>query len=70
VRWHARTYGLITANPFGEKVFPDPQPGLGGHKILKGDELPLRYKAIFHRGDHEEADVAGEYETFANGQNQ
>lgn len=64
-RWHVRTYGLITAAPFGEQPFPDPQPGLGGYTIPAGDELTLRYKVIFHRGDQEQANIAAEYEAFA-----
>jgi hypothetical protein len=64
-RWHARTYGLITAAPFGEQPFPNPRQGLGGYTIPAGGELKLRYKAIFHRGALDEATAAEEYEAFA-----
>jgi len=66
-RWHARTYGLLAANPFGDSEFPkDPTaPKQAAVSIPKGQELALRYRVLLHRGDPEAADVAGAYSKFA-----
>jgi hypothetical protein len=65
-RWHARTYGLLAANPFGDAEFgPDSsQPKQGAVTIPKGDELVLRYRVLLHAGDPQEADVAAAYQKF------
>ena len=66
-RWHARTYGLVAANPFGEGEFSrdDSQPKQGAVTLREGDELVLRYRLFLHKGDPKEADVAGAYQKFA-----
>lgn len=65
-RWHARTYGLLAANPFGEGEFPKDasQPKQGPKKLAKGETLPLRYRVLFHSGDPKEAGVQKAYEKF------
>ena len=62
--WHARTYGLLTANPFGWAAFqPD---GPRGDLTLPADgRLTFRYRLYFHAGDAEQADVAGRYVDYA-----
>jgi hypothetical protein len=66
-RWHARSYGLLAANPFGDAEFgPDPsQPEQGAVTIPKGDELVLRYRVLLHKGGPQEADISGAYRAFA-----
>jgi Methane oxygenase PmoA len=66
-RWHARTYGLLAANPFGDSEFPkDPTaPQQAAVTIAKGQELALRYRVLLHRGDPEAAGVAAAYKQFA-----
>jgi len=66
-RWHARTYGLLAANPFGERVFPkdDSQPRQGATTITKGDTLSLRYRVLLHRGDPVEGRIGEAYERFS-----
>lgn len=66
-RWHARTYGLLAANPFGEKEFPKDANGLkqGEVTLAPDEELTLRYRVLLHRGDPDEADVAAAYKAFA-----
>ncbi|MEQ8835216.1 MAG: PmoA family protein, partial [Lacipirellulaceae bacterium] len=49
-RWHARNYGLITANPFGKKDFPSGEHKQGPHTIKRGESLELRYKVWLHEG--------------------
>jgi len=65
-RWHARTYGLLAANPFGEGEFPkdDSQPKQGAKTLAKGEKLPLRYRVLFHSGDAKEAGVQKAYDKF------
>jgi len=48
--WHARTYGLVAANPFGVHHFEQRQSGAGDYVIKHGDELALRYRAVIHSG--------------------
>ena len=64
--WHARYYGLVAANPFGIHDFEGKPEGAGDMRIPSGDNVTFRYHFLFHRGDVNEADVAGEYEMFAN----
>jgi hypothetical protein len=65
-RWHARTYGLLAANPFGEGEFPkdDSQPKQGAKSLAKGEKLPLHYRVLLHSGDPQEAHVQKAYEKF------
>jgi hypothetical protein len=72
-RWHARDYGLLSANPFGEREFlaearrlrgPD-EPEQGQRAIAPGTSLTLRYRVLLHRGDAEAAGVAEAFREFA-----
>jgi hypothetical protein len=64
--WHARHYGLFTANPFGQGNFEsETEKGAGDHTIPNGESLTFRYRTIFHEGNAEEAGVAASYEKFA-----
>ncbi len=63
--WHARAYGLITANPFGAHDFLGAEKGTGEYVIPDGGELTLRYRFVFHRGDVDDADVAGLFKEYA-----
>jgi hypothetical protein len=66
-RWHARTYGLLAANPFGDAEFPPDSsaPKQTALNIAKGDEMVLRYRVLLHRGDPATAGVADAYKAFA-----
>ncbi|MFM9079106.1 MAG: DUF6807 family protein, partial [Opitutaceae bacterium] len=65
--WHARDYGLLSANPFGRHDFEKlkDKPKAGDHVIPAGGELLLRYRLIFHRGDEKAARIAEEFKAFA-----
>ncbi len=63
--WHARYYGLIAANPFGVHDFENKPEGTGDMKIESGDSVTFRYRFLFHRGDVKQANIAGEYGSFA-----
>lgn len=67
-RWHARTYGLLAANPFGEKEFPpDGQHAMQGAVCVKrGQSITLRYRVLLHAGTTVEAKVADAYLSYAN----
>ncbi len=65
-RWHARTYGLLAANPFGEKHFPKVAGyQQGAYTIRKGESLQLRYRVVLHSGDETEGEVPQRYREFA-----
>jgi hypothetical protein len=65
--WHARDYGLLSANPFGRHDFEKlkDQPHAGDLVIPAGGELRLRYRLIFHRGDEKAAQIAEAFQAFA-----
>jgi len=62
--WHARTYGLLTANPFGMK-------SVAGEKeeapvvLKKGESFTMRHRVIFHRGDEKQAKIAEAWKAYA-----
>jgi len=60
--WHARDYGLVAANPFGQHDFERGTPaGTGDYTLPAGQTLSLRYRFVFFAGTAEEADIAGKY---------
>ena len=64
--WHARHYGLFTANPFGQGNFEKDAPeNAGDHVIKNGETLVFRYRTIFHEGNTEEAGIAKAWEEFS-----
>ena len=62
--WHARTYGLFTANPFGLKTVAKEDED-GTVTLKKGETLTLRHRVIFHAGDEKEAGIAEAFEAYA-----
>lgn len=67
VYWHARGYGLLSANMFGARAFdPEQDPLLNGSWTMEpGDRLTLRYRVVVHPGDYRTANIAGLYEKYA-----
>ncbi len=63
-RWHVRTYGLFTANPFGSKSM-DKSAEDGTVTLKKGETLTLRYRVILHEGDEKSANIAQAFEAYA-----
>ena len=61
--WHARDYGLISANPFA----PEKIKGDGGRTIAKkGESLGFRYQIIFHAFDnHMDANIEERFAQYA-----
>ncbi|MEZ6073281.1 MAG: DUF6807 family protein [Pirellulales bacterium] len=62
--WHARPYGLFTANPFGVHDFEGKPAGAGEYRIKAGDELTLRYRLVFHDGGPEAAAIVQAYDAY------
>jgi hypothetical protein len=63
-RWHVRTYGLFTANPFCGKQFNKELPD-ATTTLAPGERLKLRHRLIFHRGDAQTARIAERYSQYA-----
>ena len=62
--WHARTYGLFTANPFGLSQLKL-QTESGALELKEGERIKLRHRFIFHKGDEKAAKIAEAYEAYA-----
>jgi hypothetical protein len=53
--WHARAYGLATANPFGAKDFGDKPTGAF---VVPGQtKITFRYRIVLHEGDPVRFDI-------------
>ncbi len=63
--WHARSYGLFAANPFGAHYFQQEHKGAGDYRIKTGESLVLKYGFYFHVGSPEQAGVAEHYQRYA-----
>ncbi|MFY9343836.1 MAG: PmoA family protein [Planctomycetota bacterium] len=46
--WHARTYGLLAANPFGVHDFERKPAGTGSLTVPVGGSLRLHYRVLLH----------------------
>ena len=64
-RWHARDYGLFTANPFGVHHFTGNEADSGGHTLPAGENLTLRYRFVFHGGDVDADDLETQWKAWA-----
>ena len=63
--YHARPYGLFTANPFGIADFEDKPRGGGDMVIEDGRSVTFRYRILFHEGDPEQAKISAAYKRYA-----
>ncbi len=63
--WHARSYGLFAANPFGLREFTRNPKADGSYTIAPGASLTLRYRVLIHEGDFREAQVANAWQRYA-----
>lgn len=55
--WHARTYGLFTANPFGLKSVAG-ESEEAPLVLKKGETFTMRHRILFHRGDERSAKIS------------
>jgi hypothetical protein len=63
--WHARAYGLLSANPFGIREFNGDEDQDGSRTIPVGKALTFRYRVIIHEGDYKQAGIAEAYKQYA-----
>ncbi|MFK7769500.1 MAG: PmoA family protein [Mariniblastus sp.] len=63
--WHARDYGLVTANPFGMHHFLGKEKGAGSFKVKNGDSLKLRYRIDFIKGNPSVDEIEKRFESFS-----
>lgn len=61
--WHARTYGLLTANPFAVRSFRE--NGDGKYVLAKDKTLTQRYRLVLHEGDMASANLEKFWKQFA-----
>ncbi|MFT6181390.1 MAG: hypothetical protein ACJAQT_002137 [Akkermansiaceae bacterium] len=61
--WHARTYGLLTANPWGEKSFT--KKGDSTHLLKKSQTLTQKYALLLQSGDFNKATIESSYKSFS-----
>jgi hypothetical protein len=63
--WHARGYGLNSANPFGEHDFLDDKSRDGSLTIAANGTLNFRYRVVIHPGGVESIGVDQLYAAYA-----
>ncbi|MBV9470892.1 MAG: PmoA family protein [Abitibacteriaceae bacterium] len=63
-RWHARDYGLMTANPLSNAAFigGNPTPAT----LQPGQSWTFYYRVLLHRGNADAAGIKKAYQAFAN----
>lgn len=67
--WHARDYGLLTANPFGARAYKATDfKGKGDYVLKNGDTLTQRYRLVLHRGDLTSARLENHWQDYTNGE--
>ena len=64
--WHARDYGLMTANPFGISFFEPGSGKSGDHMLVRGETLEFSYRIYIHVGDASEGLVGDAYIDYVN----
>lgn len=63
-RWHARGYGLLSANPFGSRCFGAPAAPAGGYTIPPGGSILLRYRVYIYNGPAQNFDPRQAYREY------
>ena len=60
-RWHLRSFGFFTANPFARQVFDEKAPS-AAKSLRAGESLRLRYRVLVYNGD---LDVEAQWRNYA-----
>lgn len=64
--WHARDYGLVSANPFGIHHFEGKKDKhLGDHTLEKGESLTFQHRFLLHQGTIDSLNVEKAWKEFA-----
>jgi hypothetical protein len=64
--WHARDYGLVTANPYGLSAYLKQKKNSGNVTIKNSESLSFRYLFVFHEGDAKTARIDETYKAWSN----
>lgn len=64
--WHARGYGLFSANPLGQKDFSEGREELG-LSLQPGESVTMRYRVLILSGAETTDRIEGEYQDFTAG---
>jgi len=59
--WHVRSYGLMTANPFGLSHFEPGRELDGSLEVEAGERLEFNYRVYLHAGDASRGKVADRF---------
>ena len=62
--WHARGYGLFSANPLGQKEFSDGKEALN-FKLKKGESTTFKHRIIIASSDLGKASLDASFESFS-----
>ncbi|HLA83968.1 MAG TPA: PmoA family protein [Thermoguttaceae bacterium] len=62
--WHARTYGLCAANPFGLRDFSGDPAINGSYTIPRGESITFRYRVLLHKRDAATAKLPEAFEAY------
>lgn len=62
--WHVRTYGLLTANPFGLKSL-DKSAKDGSILLRKGESLTLRHRVILRKGRARASTIEADFAAYS-----
>lgn len=64
--WHARTYGLLSANAFGKRYFEGlKDPAAGSMPIHAGGSRQWKYRLYWHEGDAKKGQVEKRWREFS-----
>jgi len=63
--WHARSYGLLAANPFGLSFFYNDRNHNGSYTLPTGQSIRFRYRVVIHEGSYSDAGISQMYEKYA-----
>ena len=64
--WHARDYGLVAANPFGQHDFESRPINSGNIMIKSGEDLKFSYRFLFHVSEPGTPEVSRKYLEWSN----
>jgi hypothetical protein len=64
--WHARDYGLLSANPFGIHHFEEfDYAKAGDYRLPEGASLIFKHRFVFHEGDSETGQIEQRYRNWS-----
>jgi hypothetical protein len=61
--WHARGYGLFSANPLGQSIFSEGKETLN-FSLESGESTTFRYRTLIVSGETDAAKIEQEYKKF------